>query len=46
MDGSKSMPGKARKQHSGLQDPLGRYYEPMLEAFSMFSATMYDVHRG
>lgn len=31
------------KQHSGLQDPYGRYYKPMVEAFSKFSAQIYDV---
>jgi hypothetical protein len=36
-----TMPGKAVRQHSGLQDPLGRRYEPVVQALKTFSQEMY-----
>ncbi len=30
-------------QHSGLQDPFGNRYRPMVDALSAFSAEMYDI---
>jgi agarase len=43
MDSWKTYPGQEERQHSGLQDPYGRYYRPMVETLSRFSAGMYDV---
>lgn len=45
MDGWKTIPGKELRQHSGLQDPFGRRYEPMMAALSSFSDAMYDIAR-
>ena len=33
------------RQHSGLQDPVGNLYAPMVNAFSGFSKRMYEVAR-
>ena len=46
MDSWKTYPGQEARQHSGLQDPFGRHYAPMVEAFSRFSDEMYDVAAG
>lgn len=46
MDSWKTYPGQEARQHSGLQDPFGRHYRPMVETFSRFSAEMYDVAAG
>jgi hypothetical protein len=43
MDSWKTYPGQEERQHSGLQDPYGRYYRPMVETLSRFSVGMYDV---
>jgi hypothetical protein len=43
MDSWKTYPGQEARQHSGLQDPFGRHYEPMVETFSRFSTKMYEV---
>ena len=43
MDGWKTIPGKEMRQHSGLQDPFGNRYQPMVAALSSFSDEMYDV---
>ena len=43
MDGWKTIPGKEMRQHSGLQDPSGNRYRPMVAAFSTFSDEMYDI---
>jgi hypothetical protein len=34
------------KQHSGVQDPWGRCYQPLTGAMASFSARMYDVARA
>jgi len=44
IDGLKSH--QKEKQHSGLQDPWGRYYRPLTDAMAAFSARMYDIARG
>lgn len=44
MDGLKTQ--QKDKQHSGLQDPWGRFYTPLTAAMAGFSAGMYDVARN
>mgnify|MGYP001586340862 CR=1 FL=1 len=44
MDGLKT--NQPEKQHSGLQDPWGRYYTPATDALKRISASMYDIARG
>ena len=34
------------KQHSGIQDPFGRKYEPITGAMAEFGARMYTIARG
>lgn len=46
MDSWKTHPGQEERQHSGLQDPFGKHYKPMADAFSKFSAEMYDIAVG
>ena len=51
MDGWKTIPGKELRQHSGLQDPFGNRYAPMVKALSTISQEMYSIaiscrHRG
>lgn len=37
---------KPERQHSGLQDPFGRYHEPMPETMAGFGSRLYEVGRG
>ncbi len=34
---------KTERQHSGLQDPFGRYHEPMPETMSQFGSRLYEI---
>ena len=34
------------RQHSGLQDPFGRYHHPMPETMARFGSRLYDYARG
>jgi hypothetical protein len=43
MDGWKTIPGKELRQHSGVQDPFGRRYAPMVAALSSIAKEMYHV---
>ena len=46
MDTWDTMPGKEARQHSGLQDPFGRRYEPIVRAVKTISSEMYDLAAG
>jgi hypothetical protein len=43
MDGLKTQ--QKDKQHSGLQDPWGRYYKPVTDALRRVSGNMYEMAR-
>jgi hypothetical protein len=43
MDSWKAHPRQGEIQHSGLQDPFGNYYQPVMNAFTRFAIEMYDV---
>lgn len=43
VDSWRGMPGKEIRQHSGLQDPFGNRYEPMVRALKGFSGRMYEL---
>jgi hypothetical protein len=43
MDGTRSLPNQALKQHSGLQTSRGELHEPMRRALAGFSAKMYEL---
>jgi len=45
MDGWKTIPGKELRQHSGLQDPFGKRYQPMVGALSGIAEEMYGLTR-
>ena len=37
---------KKKRQHSGLQDPFGRYHHPMPETMARFGSHLYDYGQG
>ncbi len=37
---------QVNKQHSGIQDPFGRKYEPITRAMAEFGGKMYSIARG
>ena len=43
MDTWATVPNQISRQHSGLFDPYGNRYQPMVDAMSQFAMRMYDI---